>query len=513
MTNLKGLPAHESRQCFWDSDAVINPLPERIYTIFVFIFGAIFFMSIYGNIGQLVAQIYRDELHFRKRMEEIDRFSRFHHISWDLQNKIRRYVEFQWAVTKDMDIDHSFGGLPQHLRLEVKLQLNKAMVASVEIFADCQSSFFEELVAKLTPCTSIAGDPIFYAGEHGGRMFFIQRGVVHVQRHGHIIKYLGAGDYFGELALLNDAPRSTDVIAGTDLVLFALTREDFETVSIFFPESRRRIEELAQRRLSELKQRRPSYQEEAFAQRNGVPEYGAEAEAPTTSSSFEKKPRSLGRRLSYADAQRASREGAATTAARRASATQESEPSSSSTLVRRFSLGRSKKTAPEAPDSPQADRRLSLGRSSRAAPAVSDTPAGDRDGSFGKSPVAERRLSIDGIVSSDSDRRRRRSSTPGIEDQSVVDRIKEIDFQQSIHQAVQKAVNQSMASTMAQARLPAPEKYAEPDESMRRWQEQQQQMMRELSLGIAAVVSKVDELGSTMRDMAPTLKKIASRET
>lgn len=49
MTNLKGPPAHETRQCLWHEPEVsfmVNPLGERVYTIFVFMVGCVLFSCI-----------------------------------------------------------------------------------------------------------------------------------------------------------------------------------------------------------------------------------------------------------------------------------------------------------------------------------------------------------------------------------------------------------------------------------------------------------------------------------
>ena len=53
MSNLKGPPAHESRQCLLVTPWMINPVAERCFTIFVFMSGAVVFASIYGNIAQV----------------------------------------------------------------------------------------------------------------------------------------------------------------------------------------------------------------------------------------------------------------------------------------------------------------------------------------------------------------------------------------------------------------------------------------------------------------------------
>ena len=46
MTNLKGLPAHENRECLMLSNEKLFPLAERILTMCAFIFGAMVYASI-----------------------------------------------------------------------------------------------------------------------------------------------------------------------------------------------------------------------------------------------------------------------------------------------------------------------------------------------------------------------------------------------------------------------------------------------------------------------------------
>ena len=103
MTNLKGPPAHETRQCLWHDPLesfIVNPLSERVFTIVVFVIGCVLFSCIYGNINQFIQNLYASGLRYRKRMEELDEFAKFHRLSPHLRIKIRNYVDFQWSVTK-----------------------------------------------------------------------------------------------------------------------------------------------------------------------------------------------------------------------------------------------------------------------------------------------------------------------------------------------------------------------------------------------------------------------------
>lgn len=72
-----------------------------------------------------------------------------------------------------------------------------------------------------------AGDAVVRTGEPGSRFYVIAAGRVDVAVGGVPVRELGAGDWFGEIGLLYDVPRSATVQALTDVSLWALDRESF----------------------------------------------------------------------------------------------------------------------------------------------------------------------------------------------------------------------------------------------------------------------------------------------
>jgi serine/threonine protein kinase len=91
-----------------------------------------------------------------------------------------------------------------------------------------------------------AGEQVFAAGDGGRELFLLRRGRVRVLAPGEgggvrVLNTLGPGDYFGDLAYLDGAVRSADVVAASDADLFVLTPEDVGRAALRFPGVEARI--------------------------------------------------------------------------------------------------------------------------------------------------------------------------------------------------------------------------------------------------------------------------------
>jgi CRP/FNR family cyclic AMP-dependent transcriptional regulator len=71
------------------------------------------------------------------------------------------------------------------------------------------------------------GDVILAQGEGGIGFFVIGEGTVEYSVDGKRVGSGGPGDYFGEVALIDDEPRSATVTAATDVTVYGMTRWDF----------------------------------------------------------------------------------------------------------------------------------------------------------------------------------------------------------------------------------------------------------------------------------------------
>ena len=75
-----------------------------------------------------------------------------------------------------------------------------------------------------------AGKELIREGRRGTQFFILLEGEADVRRRGRKVSTLREGDFFGEIALLQDVPRTATVRADTDARLYALERDDFLAV-------------------------------------------------------------------------------------------------------------------------------------------------------------------------------------------------------------------------------------------------------------------------------------------
>ena len=100
-----------------------------------------------------------------------------------------------------------------------------ALVDTVPMFAPLSIAAKEHLAARLVEVPVSAGEIVIRTGERGDRFYIVADGELEITNGAHATA--GRGDFFGEIALIRDVPRTATVRATTPSRLYALEREDF----------------------------------------------------------------------------------------------------------------------------------------------------------------------------------------------------------------------------------------------------------------------------------------------
>ena len=124
------------------------------------------------------------------------------------------------------------------------------ILATVPIFAPLPGGSLEHLAARLVPLRVEAKSVIVREGDVGDRFYIVVEGELDVTQTGAALTKLGPGGYFGEIALLRDVSRTATVTASTEVVLYALDREDFLAAVTGHPQSAEAAETVMAARLA-----------------------------------------------------------------------------------------------------------------------------------------------------------------------------------------------------------------------------------------------------------------------
>jgi MFS family permease len=98
---------------------------------------------------------------------------------------------------------------------------------SIEMFAPLPPPTLEALAASLARVEAGAGETVFRQGDVGDRFYIVDSGEVEIEIDGRVANVLGPGDYFGEIALLRNVPRTGTARARRQTALYALERDAF----------------------------------------------------------------------------------------------------------------------------------------------------------------------------------------------------------------------------------------------------------------------------------------------
>jgi hypothetical protein len=101
------------------------------------------------------------------------------------------------------------------------------LLRRIEIFADLPQPVLERLALAAIAVSTAADQVVVAVGEVGNHFYLIATGRAVVELEDGATRELGPGDFFGEIALLRDVPRTATVRAVEPLRLYAIARDDF----------------------------------------------------------------------------------------------------------------------------------------------------------------------------------------------------------------------------------------------------------------------------------------------
>jgi CRP-like cAMP-binding protein len=101
------------------------------------------------------------------------------------------------------------------------------LLKKVPLFAGLDKKELDAIASSMRERRFKAGDTVTQEGAGGVGFFVVQEGQADVNVGGESKGSVGPGDYFGEIALINESPRTATLTASTDMVCYGMTPWDF----------------------------------------------------------------------------------------------------------------------------------------------------------------------------------------------------------------------------------------------------------------------------------------------
>ncbi|KAL5582527.1 hypothetical protein UlMin_014969 [Ulmus minor] len=224
-------------------------LGETLFCILICIIGLILFSHLIGNMQTYLQSMTVRLEEWRVKRRDTEEWMRHRQLPPDLQERVRRFVQYQWLATRGVNEESILRSLPLDLRREIQRHLCLALVRRVPFFSQMDDQLLDAICERLVSSLSIQGTYIFREGDPVNEMLFVIRGQLESSttnggRSGFFNSItLRPGDFCGEELLtwalmpsssLNMPSSTRTVRAFTEVEAFALRAEDLKFVASQF---------------------------------------------------------------------------------------------------------------------------------------------------------------------------------------------------------------------------------------------------------------------------------------
>jgi voltage-gated potassium channel len=223
---------------------------QRLYSIIIMLAGVGVYGYVIGSMAGILAKRDPAKNQYFEHLDQLAAFVQYRHIPPTLQKRIRDYYAYIWKKRLGFDETTFLSGLPRGLSSEISLHLKREILDRIPLFKDVAGDFIEEVALNLKPDVYTPGEYVFKEGRPARRMYLVIKGVLEVvRRDGTVINVLQDGDFFGEIALFTDQPRTAGVRAVTYCDLYVLEKDVFLYLLEQFPDIGVHMKEIARQRL------------------------------------------------------------------------------------------------------------------------------------------------------------------------------------------------------------------------------------------------------------------------
>ena len=219
-------------------DILASNLIERLYNIFLLIFGVMLYTFALTNISSIFTSIDKNKEIFQKKLEIIEDISSDHYINFELYTAIKQFVTLQFKNNNE-DRYILLDNLPSHVKNYLTTHMYKRLIKDLKFFKDQTFDFILFVLPFLKSHVLERNEILFSEGEVVDEMYLVISGVLAIQlgaQHDNLeIGLVNANSHFGELFLQTNEISSYVLKCKTNIAeILVLKKQDFIKIKSSF---------------------------------------------------------------------------------------------------------------------------------------------------------------------------------------------------------------------------------------------------------------------------------------
>eukprot|EP00347_Sterkiella_histriomuscorum_P000699 403374844 len=220
----------------------IKPQNSQEYMIVCFLelLAGITFAYMIGKIGSLFQRYNLLAVTYKEKVQFVLQFLTLRNIPKELKLKIKRYLDYNLEMKKDLKIEEEevYGFLNEDLKSKLTVFMNGKILKSVSVFSEFPLEFLSNLTFIFIKKSFSTEEYVFNEGDDGKDIYFITQGkvcLIHRQTYTYIID-LEKEQSFGEIGFFSDCQRQVTVKSRDYTDVLTVNLIDFLNIANTFSE-------------------------------------------------------------------------------------------------------------------------------------------------------------------------------------------------------------------------------------------------------------------------------------
>ncbi|KAG9491464.1 hypothetical protein GDO78_000130, partial [Eleutherodactylus coqui] len=173
-----------------------NTDTEKIFSICIMLIGALMHALVFGNVTAIIQRLYARRFLYHSRTRDLRDYIRIHGIPKPLKQRMLEYVQTTWAVNNGIDTNELLHSLPDELRADIAMHLNKELL-QMPLFALASRGCLRSLSLNIRPSFCTPGEYLIRQGDALEALYCVCSGSMEVLKDGVVLAILGKGDLIG----------------------------------------------------------------------------------------------------------------------------------------------------------------------------------------------------------------------------------------------------------------------------------------------------------------------------